>query len=399
MKLPQIETLLMGNQYLSIEHYTCNQEEKIALVAVKNKKEGLLIEKKDKVPYKGEIAAKWDKSLPYFLVVNTNQVLQKEVPYTDPLDEKLINKAFPNTNWDTFYYEIWRLKTKTIVAITRKSYLEELIQNYNKQQIAITGISLGTCAIADLKKYSTYDELHTNHQIIANNEQETIVSTSTEELSTVSYDINNLSIPNAQLLAFSGIIRLVSNFTSNTGSIVVLSRLKKEEYLQQRFFSKGSKIMLGVLLVVLLINFLCFSHYYKASQEATEKIAIHQVDLQNLASIKERVKHKESIVQNVFEKKGSQSSFYCNAIAEIIPVSILLSELEFNPLEKKVKNEESIRYIDNTILINGITKDNTAFTNWIETIEKKHWTSKVVITHFGKNENNETEFGVKINLK
>ena len=123
------------------------------------------------------------------------------------------------------------------------------------------------------------------------------------------------------------------------------------------------------------------------------------MDLQNLASIRERVKLKESIVQNVFLKKGSQSSFYCNAIAQIIPSSILLSEIEFNPLEKKVENEESIIYTDKTILINGITKDNIAFTYWIETIEKKYWTSKVVITNFGKNENDETEFGVKINLK
>lgn len=399
MKIPKIDTLLMGNQYISIEHYTCNNVNKIALVAVKKTKEGLLIEKKDKVHYNGVIAEKWDKSLPYFVVLNTNQVLQKEVLYTDPSDEKLINKAFPNTNWETFYYEIWRLKSKTIVAITRKNYLDELIQEYKNQQINITSISLGTCVIADLKKYSTYDELHTNHQIITINEQDTIINSSAEELPQVNYTINDLAIPNAQLLAFSGIIRLVSNFTSNSGSIITLSNLKKEEYLQQRFFSKGSKIILGALLIVLLINFLCFSHYYKASQEATEKIAIHKVDLQNLASIKERVKLKESIVQNVFLKKGSQSSFYCNAIAQIIPSSILLSEIELNPLEKKIKNEESIVYTDKTIQINGITKDNTAFTTWIETIEKKYWTSKVVITQFGKNENNETEFGVKINLK
>ncbi|MFV8354973.1 hypothetical protein ACNQGB_02160 [Flavobacterium sp. XS1P32] len=399
MKIPQIDTLLMGNRYISIELYSCNNINKIALVEVTKKKEGLLIEKKDKVHYKGEIAEKWDKSLPYFLVLNTNQVLQKEVLYMDPSDEKLVNKAFPNTNWETFYYEIWRLKSKTIVAITRKNYLDELIQKFKNQQIGITGISIGTCAIADLRKYSTYDELRTNHQIITNNEQETIMSASAEELPSVSFDINNLAIPNAQLLAFSGTIRLVSNFTSNSGSIITLSSLKKEEYLQQRFFSKGSKIILGVLLALLLINFLSFSHYFKADQEASEKIAIHQVDLQNLASIKQRVKNKESIVQNVFEKKGSQSSFYCNDIAQMVPPSILLSELEFNPLEKKVKNEESVRYIDRTILISGISKDNTAFTNWIEAIEKKYWTSKVVIIHFGKNDNNETEFSVKINLK
>ena len=96
------------------------------MLLVENKKEGLVIAKKDRVNYNGKIAEKWDSKLPFFLIVNTNQVIQKEVSGIDPSDEKLLHKAFPNTNWEEFYFEICRLKTKSIIAITRQSYLDEM---------------------------------------------------------------------------------------------------------------------------------------------------------------------------------------------------------------------------------------------------------------------------------
>lgn len=112
-----LNNFLLGKQYIAVEHFTLNSEDKVALLLVENKKEGLVISKKDRVSYNGTIAEKWDPKLPFFLIINSNQVIQKEVSGIDPLDEKLLHKSFPNTNWDEFYYEIWRVKTKSVIAI------------------------------------------------------------------------------------------------------------------------------------------------------------------------------------------------------------------------------------------------------------------------------------------
>jgi Tfp pilus assembly protein PilN len=398
MPLPSLTTFLLGKQYIGVEHFTLNNEEKIALLLVEKQKEGLVIAKKDRVTYNGKIAEKWDSKLPFFLIINTNQVIQKEVSGIEPSDEKLLHKAFPNTNWDEFYFEIWRLKTKSIIAITRKSYLDSIESNYKSQKITIAGISLGVCAIADIIDYTTETELQTNHQLISKQEQQQIIATSVQE-PTITYNINDLEIENRQLLTFSGILRLIMNGTANTGSIISYSDELYDIYNQKVFFSKGLKIMVGILLGILLLNFLFFTHYYKLAQETSETLLVNKSSIEDVSKIKQRIIVKEEKVKNIVGKTTSQSSLIINEIANKVPSSILLTELTFNPLEKKIKAEEPILTTEKTIAISGTTIANEAFTHWVEDIEKLNWVDKVLITHFGKNEANETEFSIKLTLK
>jgi len=398
MTLPSITNLLLGKQFIGIEHFTLNNEDSVALLLVEKRKEGLVIAKKDRVTYNGKIAEKWDPKLPFFIIINTNQVIQKEISGTDPSDEKLLHKAFPNTNWEDFYFEIWRLKTKSIIAITRKSYLNEIILNYENQKIAIAGISLGICSIVEIINYTEETELLTNFQTVSMLEQNQIISFVSQE-SAIAYNINDLQIENRQLLAFSGILRLIMNATLNTGSIIFYSEELYDRYNQKEFFSKGIKIMVGILLAILVINFLFFSHYYKLAQETSETLLVNKSSIEDVTKIKQRILVKEEKVKNIVGKAVSQSSLIINEIANKVPSSILLTELTFNPLEKKVKLDEPILAQEKTITISGTTIANEAFTNWVEAIEKLSWVDKVLITHFGKNEANETAFSIKLTLK
>lgn len=398
MNIPSLNNFLLGTHYIGVEHFTLNNEDKISLLLVEKKKEGLVIAKKDRVNYTGKIAEKWDSKLPFFLTINTNQVIQKEVSGIEPSDEKLLHRAFPNTNWEDFYFEIWRLKTKSIIAIARKSYLHEIVSNYQSQKITVAGISLGICSIANIIDYTDETVLQTNHQLISNQEQEQIISASLQDLIIV-YNINSLQIENRQLLAFSGILRLIMNVTVNTGSIISYSDELYNDYNQKTFFVKGLKIAVGILLVILVLNFIFFTHYYKLAQETSETLLVNKSSIEDVNKIKQRIIVKEEKVKNLVGKTTSQSSLIINEIANKVPTSILLTDLTFNPLEKKIKQEEPIITQEKTITISGTTIANEAFTNWIESIEKLNWTDKVLITHFGKNDTNETIFSIKLTLK
>lgn len=398
MNFPSIISLLLGKQYIGIEHFTLGNEEKIAMLLVENKKEGLVIIQKDRINYTQKIAEKWDVRLPFFLVINTNQVIQKEVTSIEPSDEKLLHKAFPNTNWEEFYFEIWRLKTKSIIVIARKAYLNEVLSHYEKQKITIAGISLGICALAEIVEYTDEDQIYTNHQMISRPEELQMIS-SGESDSAITYNINDLEIQNRQLLAFSGILRLIINTSPNSGSIISYSETLYDAYNQKQFFTKGLKVMIGVVLTVLILNFIFFTHYYKLAEETAETVLVNKSSLEDVNKIKKRIIVKEEKVKSSIGKTDSQSSLIINEIAKGIPSSIVLTELTFNPLEKKIKTDEAIVTNDEVIIITGITLANDTFTNWIETIEKFKWIDKVLIIHFGKNEANETEFSIKITLK
>jgi len=398
MTLPSLSSILLGKQYIGIEHFTLNNEEKIALLLVENKKEGLIISQKDRVSYTDTIADKWNKKLPFFLIINTSQVIQKEVLSTETSDEKLLHKAFPNNNWDDFYFEIWRLKTKSVIAISRKLYVDELLSHYKNQKITVAGISLGVCSIGEIIEYTDQNQLSTNHQTISKIEENSIISSSSEKES-ISYTINELQIENRQLLTFSGILRLITNATANTGSVIAYSEELQDHYNQGSFFTKVLKIGIGVVLIILVFNFLFFTHYYKLAQETSETLLVNQSSLEDINKIKQRIIVKEEKFKSSVGNNASQSSLLINEIANKVPSTILLAELIYSPLEKKIKQDESITVTENIITVKGITLSNNDLTQWIETVDKINGVKEIVITHFGKNESNETEFSIKITLK
>lgn len=398
MILPSLTNLLLGKQYIGIEHFSLNNQEMIAVLLIEKKKEELLIAKKDKVTYEEMLPEKWDKSLPFFIVVNTNQVIQKELAATDATDEKLLHKAFPNTNWEEFYFEIWRLKTKSIIAISRKIYVDALLSNYRKQGVSIAGICLGVCSVAELINYSEKNEFHTNHQIVSLAEENQTITMVVTDLD-IACEINGLAIRNSHVLAFAGILRLLLNGTTNTGNLIDYSHQLYEDYNQKSFFSKGLKIMVGVLLAILLLNFFAFTHYYKLAEETSESLSLSESSVEEMNITKQHIKTKEQKVKNVVATTASQSSLVINEITKRIPQSVLLTELVYHPLEKKIKTEESIVAQEKIVTVSGTTLDNATFTHWIEAIEQLKWIDQVVITRFGKNELNETEFSIKLTLK
>jgi len=398
MTLPSFTSLLLGKKYIGIEHFSLNNEERLSILLVEKKKEELVIVQKDRISPSETLPEKWDKTLPFLLVVNTNQVIQKEVQGIEASDEKLLHKGFPNTNWEEFYFEIWRLKTKSIVAICRKIYVEELLSNYHKQGISIAGISLGVCSITEMIMFSETPELLTNHQMISWSEETPIITSNSTVLDTT-YNINGLAIQNSQVLTFASILRLLLNNTTNTGNLINFSQQLYENHNQQSFFSKGIKIIIGALLTILLINFLIFTHYFKLAQETSESLLLSKSSLEEVIKTKQRILAKEQKVKNVVAMTSSQSSLIINEIARRIPQSVLLTELVYHPLEKKIKPEEPILTQEKTITLSGTTIDNTSFTLWVEALEQLKWMNQVVITRFGKNDLNETEFSIKLILK
>lgn len=398
MALPSLTSLLLGEQYLGVEHFSLNAKEMIAILLIEKKKDELVITKKDKVSYTNIIPEKWNKKLPFFIVVNTNQVVQKEIASIDATDEKLLHKAFPNTNWNDFYFEIWRLKTKSIIAISRKGYIDELLSDYRKQGIPIAGISLGVSSVAELTTYKEESEMITNNQIISWTEENQAITTKTEDLE-ITYNINGLSIKNSQLLAFSGILRLLFNSSNNTGNILNYSQELYGNFNQQSFFSKGIKIIIGTLFLILLFNSFAFMHYYKLAEASSENLLLSKSSVEDIFKTKERIRSKEEKIKSILATTASQSSIIINEIAKKIPQSILLTELIYHPIEKKIKTEEPILSQEKVIIISGTTINNDAFTIWIEAVEQLKWIDQVLISRFGKNDLNETEFSIKITLK
>lgn len=392
----KIENKIIGKQYLGIEIFSNDKVEKINAMLVSKHNGELSVTEYYKFDAVSELTLDKSKNAPVVVTVNTDKVLIKEIDIVEKNDIILVKKAFPNLNLDEFYYDIWRLTDKSIISIVRKNYLDDLINNLKSTlKLKVATVFIGISTIKSITNYireNTIDLKGRSFDKINNSLQ---INTSFDNQNT--YEINGIKINAEDLLSFSAIVSfIISDFGS--GSIFELNTIIKNEFLQEATFKTISRYTVFTLLVVLLINYVFFTHYFNSYQELTLKNELDKTNQSNLELLKKSVLEKEKKVKEIALSSSEKTTVKVNEIATSIPNTILLEELQFQPVEKKGSNEKLTLFHENDIEIKGVTTDNEEFTNWIELLSKKDFIKKVTILDFGKNENEELVFKISIGL-
>jgi len=390
-----IENILLGKHYVSVEFFSLNNEEKIAFLEVQKKSNELVVSKKyiyDSREKLTEVKSKF----PAVLIINNEQVLQKVISGNDGNDKKLLNNAFPNLQSENFYYEIWRRENTSVVAICRKIYVDELLISI-KSVLKVTSVNLGITSLSQLESFDLPLLITTNTQeVFLDDDINNAITETVPDFA--EYAINGLQIPNTHLLGFSGILSLLLPHKT-AGSIAVLQSKLNENYRQGTFFEKGLKAAIVLLLVLLLGNFFLFTYYFDKATAISETVSLNKTGIENISKIKQRIKDKEQKLESFTNNASSGSSVIINSIVKEMPSFLLLNELAYHPLEKKIKEDEAITTRDSLITVSGATLSNEAFTSWVGNIEKQSKVDNITITSFAKNEENKSVFSLKITLK
>jgi len=386
--------ILLGKRYISLEFFSAEDREEISFLLLEKKKNELTISQKEIFTSREKLLAEKSKH-PTVLVINNGQVLQKETAGTDPNDKKLLHKAFPNLQADEFYYEIWRRESSSVIAICRKIYIEGLLGEIGKNY-PIAGVSLGITSLSNLTAFGLPDTVTTNTQVITPYADNLIQNTGL--ISSADYSINGLSIPNTHLLTFSSALQVLMP-GSTTGSITENNQTLLEKFRQNAFFEKGLRLSIIMILALLLANFFLFTYYFDNATAMGQAVSVNRSGIENIAKIKARIDDKEKRLEEFTADNASASSSFLNEVAHLLPSSITLTAMVYNPLEKKIKEGEKVLITDNLATISGHTISNTAFTGWIENIEKMERVKKVTIVSFGKDDENKTAFSIHIELR
>ena len=387
---------LLGNQFVGMELFSSKEEEGIALLHVERKKKELQLVHKEKRKNFQDVLINLNKKTPVFLTINNSQIIHKEVEGIESVDSKLLHKAFPHINKDDFYYEIWRFHSKSIIAICRKDYLEQILNQFTKHKIIVAGISLGVCAISQISAFLKESEIVLNHHKISLIETETMIAS--VENSTINYNINGLEIQNNYLIGFASILQHILGHNKNSGNLTSKNKFLIDSFYQGAFFDKILKLSVFVLFILLLINFFIFNNYYKKSEELASSVSVSKILIEKIKTTKSRLKNKEKKINEILSSSQSKSSLRINEIIKDLPYTVLLDELVYCPLEKNIKQEEPIKFQTEAILISGKTTNANDLTNWIERLSKLKWIKSTTIVHFGKNENEDSVFTLKLKL-
>ncbi|MEP0262330.1 hypothetical protein [Dokdonia sp.] len=393
--------IIYGTTYCALEHRGTDRDMSIAVLIAKKRKGELLLEERAVVSTVEDIKEHYDTLRYAHLIINNDLVLQKTVQITQKVpDTVIVNGAFPNIELDAFYYEIIRTEVTAYVYICRKAYIDGLIKTYEDQKLFITAWSLGSTALVSLfSLLEDVSEIQTVKTTLSLEKGKLtgIFPTIEREYQTRYYDVEGLKVEGDYVNALGAIVRIIggtdddlvtTNFNEREGE-------QQSHFKQHRIFAIGVPLTIGALLLIFLVNFLFYNHYYTEVTSLQEVGETNVLQKQLLIKKDSIVNQKQKLFEDVIESASSSSSYFLDEIIQEMPHTILLDGLQYHPLVKKIRKNKPVIVQENTIIITGTTTVNNDLSVWISTLEGLEFTESVSIKNLEK-EGRNTTFGIEL---
>lgn len=390
--------LRYGRYFCGVEHTTQNGQDIIYTALLKKNKNTLEIEGLYDQTSINNINFKLPKKQHIFLIINNENVLTKCVENQQIESIKLVYEAFPNINLDDFYYEIIAQQKKCFVSICRKSYADAIISEYEENNISVINISLGSTIISSIIEYLDFDYVWTSNIKISIDNKSIAAIENMEINDIIDYDINGLWVRNTYLISFTGAINsLLSHFHSIT-NLNSLKQTLRSNYNQAQFHKQFLKFGLYFVLTILLLNFIAYNHYFNQIDMLRKTFQINQESKLLLDELNNSVNKSQKTIEDILKSSSSKSTFYVNEIIQNLPNSILLSELNFQPVLKNINDGVSIEIFKNIILVSGESNNSKLFSRFINDLEKLRWIKRVEIVNYEDGIKPFSIFSLKINI-
>jgi len=364
-----------GKNYTAIEQ---TENDGFVFLQLVQKKNELQLLKKGTANSQAQVIEKIKGQKHLFLILNDAQVLSKKVSFLQEDEKAVVKNAFPNISMGDFYYEVYTNQEASFVSIARKETIDAIISNYAKEGIYVIDFSLGNLALKHITKIQEHAQLDTSNAMV-NFDNQQIKEIKKQEIQTTVFTINELEVSNKEILSLAGIICYYTQDSSSKDQ-----KQLQEKYLQKRFFDLGLKVGLGFLLITLLINFFAFTHYRDQVGNLSGELQLSETYKNQLSKLQQEVTQKKSLVQSVNAASHSKVSQFFDEIGSSIPVTNLLTQINYQPKEGVQKKDKAMLFRENSIVVKGICKDDITFSNWISILEKKDWVQEVSILDYGK---------------
>lgn len=390
--------LLYNNRFCGVGHSLEANDNSIYATVLKKSKTTLDIEQSLKVASVDELAEKLRKNQAIFLVINDHNVLTKQVQGPISNTDKMVYNAFPNINLNHFYYEIISQNNTNFISICRKEHLDNLIKDYRAKGISIIDVSLGNLVVSGISRFVEQQTVFTSNAKISFEDRNVSNIENHQNEETYTYYINGLEVESNYVLSLSAALVLALQHIQPITNFDTVKTDLKQNFRQSRYVAQFSKIGLALILGILLVNFFVFNHYYNEVSTLQQTSQVNQAAKQTLLKLDGEVNKSQKMVEDMLKSSISKSSFYVNTIVQSLPKSVLLSELDYQPLAKNIKKDKAVELKPNTIIISGESNDSEAFSKWLVELETMDWISSVEILNYEDATLKVSNFSLKINM-
>lgn len=392
----------LGNRFCAIEYGLKNETPHFYATVLKKTRKELLSDAFITHSSLTDLTTQLKPHWPLVLVINNANVITKTVASQDTESNasKLLNAAFPNINTNDFYYEITKGDACYHIAICRSAYINDILKYHASNKHNVINFSLGNLSIAEIVSYSENTEIYTsNSSVISNNYSIKSITTLLEAPPKATYNINGLEVTNIHILSFAAALQnIVFTTTPDTNSEDLRKTLLKD-FKNTRFFNQFLKISLISLLAILLVNFYVFNLYFEDVKTLEDTSQLNQIAKKDIKTRRENVEKSQRLAEDILKNNSSKSAFYINSITHSIPNTILLVNINYQPLHGRVKKNKPITVESNVITISGTSNSSDQFSKWITTLETKPWIHRVEVFDYSDATAKRSDFSLKLYIE
>src|SRR5690606_21977260 len=105
--------------------------------------------------------------------------------------------------------DVLRQKNDCFIALCRKQYVDNLIEEYRNKTLYVLNISLGNHVVSNITEYIDLDEVYTSNALVEKNKENINHISKQTNIPTHTYGINGLQVSNMFLLSFAAILEVV----------------------------------------------------------------------------------------------------------------------------------------------------------------------------------------------
>ncbi|MBC6999651.1 hypothetical protein [Cytophaga sp. FL35] len=365
----RISNIVNSKIFSSVEICSKNGETVYHVLIAKKSKDELVVESFESSDSLQKVVKIIGKNIPVIISINTDNVLSKTVDAKlTSSNEAVIDHTFPSINVSSFYFEIVTLKPHRLVSIVKRNYADKYLNEFKRHQLNIISIHIGYSSINKITNHFHNVELvGSNYGFFVDENHNSSKFEYTEKQR--EYQFGGVSLTNNSLLTFSSILAYLSPNQNSTN----FDSLKKEfrtNFYNRSLYQKGIKISLVFFLIILLLNFFIYEDYREKITELDLTSQLNSNQLNKLKKLETEVLKKKDRVEILTATSNSKSTFYLDLLAKSVPTEILLSQLEFQPLLKPLRQSKEIELDKDIIIIIGTTPNGNHLSKWVAELEQ-----------------------------
>lgn len=265
------------------------------------------------------------------------------------------------------YSQIYSTDSYSITSFIRKETLGSVIQPLLDKKIPITKIIIGPAILLNLKNIQT-SEGYFHPYLIDNSDS------LNPKISPVSPDLEVI-LKNEVFFQAAETLLNPSELQRIQDSIEMSLNLKNSA-LFYLFYKKVQIAALVLFLVLLLINFTAYNHYFNNTAQIEETSSLS--GLQSREDSLKRVLSEQKKRLQKFSYNKPRESLYTDQIFSSLPQEVKLTDYSVNP-EQFMRNENSYSFENNKIILIGYSANSYVLNQWLQQLEREQ---KIIKSNF-----------------